>query len=112
MLGFRSFGLGVALQLIIVANEVSGFAQHYKNPTFSLQGKSCVRCQAGSHNVGIGQTNSDPLTVSAYNKKEFSLSASLAAAALILPQIAKATAPAALGVDQDGFFERKRSMTD
>lgn len=107
MLGLGSIGLGVALQLMIVANEVSGFAHHYRGPTSTLERKDCVRCQASSHNIGIGQTNSDPLTVSAYNKKEFSLSASLAVAALILPQIAKATSPAALGVDQDGFFECK-----
>ena len=107
MLGLGSIGLGVALQLMIVANKVSGFAHHYRGPTSSLERKGCVQCQASSHNIGIGQTNSDPLTVSAYNKKEFSLSASLAVAALILPQIAKATSPAALGVDQDGFFECK-----
>ena len=92
--------------LYLLSFAVTGFVQKSARSQCSLDIRK-MRHLALARSSGSGEVDFQPTSISSSNKRDCSLAVAMAAAILTLPKVTTATTPAALGVDQDGYFERE-----
>lgn len=107
----RCSNFAALLLLSIVAGATSLIHECNSVRSVSKSAKRSLCASTARNNfVGSsGQIDAVPISIGASSRKEsgHTLSAALMAIALTVPQATRASAPPALGVDKDGFFERE-----
>ena len=107
----RSSNFAVLLLVSIAAGATSLIHEcnSIRSVSKSAKRSLCLNTALNNFESSCGQIDAVPVSIGASSRKEsgHTLSAVLMAIALAVPQATRASAPPALGVDKDGFFECK-----
>ena len=105
----RSSNFAVLLLVSIAAGATSLIHECNSFRSVSKSAKRSLYLNTALNNFEGSSGQIVPVSIGASSRKEsgHTLSAVLMAIALAVPQATRASAPPALGVDKDGFFERE-----